>query len=77
MMTTLAAICGAIPLALGSGDGAELRNPLGISIVGGLLFSQVLTLYTTPVVYIALDRLRERRVRRRAARRAIRSAFAT
>ncbi len=60
MMTTTAAIFGAIPLALGSGDGAELRNPLGISSVGGLLVSQVLTLYTTPVVYVALDRLRTR-----------------
>jgi multidrug efflux pump len=64
MMTTMAAVCGAIPLALGSGDGAELRNPLGISIVGGLLVSQVLTLYTTPVVYVALDRLRARFARR-------------
>jgi multidrug efflux pump len=68
IMTTLAAICGAVPLALGSGDGAELRNPLGISIVGGLLVSQVLTLYTTPVVYLALDRLRSRREQGRAAR---------
>jgi multidrug efflux pump len=67
MMTTMAAVCGAIPLALGSGDGAELRNPLGISIVGGLLVSQVLTLYTTPVVYVALDRLRARFTRRHQA----------
>lgn len=58
MMTTCAAIGGAIPLALGQGDGAELRTPLGISIVGGLIVSQVLTLFTTPVVYVALDRLR-------------------
>ncbi|HPT48909.1 MAG TPA: multidrug efflux RND transporter permease subunit [Accumulibacter sp.] len=65
MMTTMAAVFGAVPLAIGSGDGAELRNPLGISIVGGLLFSQVLTLYTTPVVYVALDRLRSRFARRR------------
>ena len=60
MMTTLAAMLGALPLALISGDGAELRQPLGISIVGGLLVSQVLTLYTTPVVYLYLDRFRER-----------------
>jgi multidrug efflux pump len=60
LMTTLAAIFGALPLALGRGDGAELRQPLGIAIVGGLLMSQVLTLYTTPVVYVVLDRLRQR-----------------
>jgi len=60
MMTTLAALFGALPLAVESGTGAELRFPLGISIVGGLLLSQLLTLYTTPVIYLALDRLNRR-----------------
>jgi HAE1 family hydrophobic/amphiphilic exporter-1 len=57
MMTTLAALFGALPLAVESGTGAELRFPLGISIIGGLLLSQMLTLYTTPVIYLALDKL--------------------
>jgi multidrug efflux pump len=57
MMTTLAALFGALPLAVESGTGAELRFPLGISIIGGLLLSQLLTLYTTPVIYLALDNL--------------------
>jgi multidrug efflux pump len=60
LMTTMAAICGALPLAFGTGTGSELRRPLGITIVGGLLLSQILTLYTTPVVYLTLDRIRLR-----------------
>jgi multidrug efflux pump len=58
MMTTSAAMLGALPLALSFGDGGELRRPLGIAIVGGLLVSQILTLYTTPVLYLCLDRFR-------------------
>jgi multidrug efflux pump len=58
MMTTMAALFGALPLAFGFGEGAELRRPLGISIVGGLLLSQLLTLYTTPVVYLYMERMR-------------------
>jgi multidrug efflux pump len=65
-MTTMAALFGALPLALGSGVGSELRRPLGIAIVGGLLVSQLLTLYTTPVVYLYLDRLRWWVLRQRA-----------
>ncbi|MGY8903573.1 MAG: efflux RND transporter permease subunit [Burkholderiales bacterium] len=61
LMTTLAAILGALPLAIGFGEGAELRRPLGVSIIGGLIASQVLTLLTTPVVYVLLDKLRQRR----------------
>ena len=68
MMTTFAALLGALPLAFGHGEGSELREPLGISIVGGLIVSQALTLYTTPVVYLYLDRLRARLDRRRERR---------
>jgi multidrug efflux pump len=64
LMTTMAAILGALPLMLGTGTGSELRHPLGIAIVGGLVVSQVLTLFTTPVIYLAFDRVAARLRRR-------------
>lgn len=67
IMTTMAALFGAVPLVISSGMGSELRRPLGIAIAGGLIFSQVLTLYTTPVVYLYFDRLRSWWASRRAA----------
>jgi multidrug efflux pump subunit AcrB len=68
MMTTMAALLGALPLAIGGGVGSELRRPLGITIVGGLIVSQMLTLFTTPVVYLYLDRLQSWLQRSGAAR---------
>ena len=71
IMTTMAALLGGIPLALGSGSGSELRRPLGIAIVGGLIFSQLLTLYTTPVIYLFFDRLANRFSRRTVPQEAV------
>jgi multidrug efflux pump len=68
MMTTMAALFSAVPLMIGLGEGSEFRRPLGIAIFGGLILSQILTLYTTPVVYLYLDRARHWRQRRKAAR---------
>jgi multidrug efflux pump subunit AcrB len=72
-MTTMAALLGGLPMALGTGPGSEMRRPLGIAIVGGLIFSQMLTLYTTPVVYLYLDRaqLRFAALKRRFAGRGV------
>ena len=72
MMTTFAAVLGAVPLAIGIGQGASLRQPLGITVMGGLILSQVFTLYTTPVIYLYLDRLRAQ-VARWSARPAVES----
>ena len=69
MMTTMAALLGGLPLALGTGLGSELRRPLGIAMVGGLLLSQVLTLYTTPVIYIFFDRIAQRFAHRKRSQR--------
>ena len=69
MMTTMAALLGGLPLALGTGTGSELRRPLGLTIVGGLIVSQALTLFTTPVVYLYMDRLAGKNRRRAFAGR--------
>jgi multidrug efflux pump len=76
MMTTAAALLGALPLALGNGIGSELRKPLGVSIVGGLLLSQLITLYTTPVIYLYFERLSDWAKERRATRAKLRERAA-
>jgi HAE1 family hydrophobic/amphiphilic exporter-1 len=73
MMTTMAALLAALPLMLGRGTGSELRQPLGVTMVGGLLLSQALTLFTTPVIYLYLDRVSVRFAKRREARAARRN----
>jgi multidrug efflux pump len=74
MMTTMASLLGAVPLVVGMGEGSEFRQPLGITIIGGLILSQILTLYTTPVVYLYLDRFRHWTMRRRRGSRSLGSA---
>ena len=76
MMTTMAALFGGVPLALGTGVGSELRRPLGITIVGGLILSQLITLYTVPVVYLAFDRIGARLQALRGHRRPHKPVFA-
>jgi len=71
MMTTMAALVGTLPIALGLGAGAESRRPLGLAVVGGLAFSQIVTLYVTPVFYTYLDELQQRFSRRRVRERAV------
>ena len=71
LMTTMAALLGGVPMMLGTGVGSEIRQPLGYAIVGGLALSQILTLYTTPVVYIYLDRLQSRMFRQRRKQAAL------
>ncbi|HEU5040453.1 MAG TPA: efflux RND transporter permease subunit, partial [Gemmatimonadales bacterium] len=77
MMTTMAALMGTLPIALGHGAGAESRRPLGIAVVGGLAFSQIVTLYITPVIYTYFDALQQRLGRRRAAYGAVSSTSST
>jgi multidrug efflux pump len=72
LMTTMAALLGAVPLALGAGTGSELRRPLGITMIGGLIISQMLTLFTTPVIYLFFDRLARRFSGRAASSRVLR-----
>jgi HAE1 family hydrophobic/amphiphilic exporter-1 len=72
MMTTMAALMGTLPIALGFGSGAEARRPLGLAVVGGLLVSQTLTLYVTPVFYIYMEHLQERLARRKSSKKALR-----
>ena len=73
MMTTMAALMGTLPIALGCGAGAEARRPLGLAVVGGLLVSQTLTLYVTPVFYVYMERLQERLAHRKSTKPALRA----